>query len=240
MPCIQCENGKWKWGETGTCQYDSREACEQAHEGEHDSERKGTMKDQEKRSGVGPPEIRAAEGDKPAQLVGYAAKFDIETELGWFREKIAPAAFDRAIREKHDVRYLFNHDPNHILGRTSRGTARISVDKIGLQAEVDILNGTAREVYENVELGNVSGMSFAFRVLGEEWTDLKEPLPLRTITDVELFDVSAVVYPAYPETDVAARSLDRAKTEEAPRAPEEVPPPTERLAREIALLERKE
>ena len=71
-------------------------------------------------------EYRAPDGASP-RAEGYAAVFNSETDLGYYREKIAPGAFTRALAEKQDVRCLFNHDPNHVLGRTKNGSARQSV-----------------------------------------------------------------------------------------------------------------
>lgn len=196
------------------------------------------MKDEEKRILTGELEVRA-DDDSPPQLVGYAAKFNTLSEEMWgFREQIAPEAFNRALKEKHDVRYLVDHDPGRILGRTKSGTARLGVDKVGLRAEVDLPDTQAgRDILESVKRGDVSGMSFAFRVGVEEWDEKADP-PVRTIKDVDLFDVSAVTYPAYPETEVSARARDKVKEIKAP--PPEPPAPVERLSRELALLERED
>src|SRR5689334_2288993 len=94
-----------------------------------------------------PIEIEEREG-KPARISGYAAVFydgspGTEYQM-WqgFSERIMPGAFDRCIREGHDVRALFNHDPNYPLGRTSAGTCRLSIDKRGLKYEIDPPNST--------------------------------------------------------------------------------------------------
>lgn len=198
------------------------------------------MDDRERRVLLEGLEVRAEGDDSPPQLVGYAAKFNVLSEEMWgFREQIAPGAFDRALKEKHDVRYLVDHDPTRILGRTKSGTARLAVDKVGLRAEVDLPDTqTGRDIRESVGRGDVSGMSFAFRVGVEEWNEKADP-PVRTIKDVDLFDVSAVTYPAYPETEVSARALDKVKEITAP-APEPPPAPVERLTREMALIDRDE
>src|SRR5258708_25392748 len=76
--------------------------------------------------------------DKPC-VEGYAAVYNVSTDLGYgYRESINPAAFVRALQEKQDVRGLFNHDANLILGRTKSGTLRLSNDNTGLHFECDI------------------------------------------------------------------------------------------------------
>lgn len=158
-----------------------------------------------------------AEGQRPV-LRGYAAVYDTEATIGGlFRERIARGAFDEALAGD-DVRALFNHDPNQILGRTLSGTLRLTTDDVGLAYEIDIDTDDplAMRVWRSVQRGDVSQSSFGFEVRGQEWspTDTAS-LPLRTITKVSLFDVSPVTYPAYAETSVTARDLPNADAEAA-------------------------
>lgn len=181
----------------------------------------------ERRTFAGGFEVQeeAREGAKKKKLKGYAARFDSMSEdLGGFREIIKPGAFDRALEEKHDVRALVNHDSNLILGRSTAGTLKLSVDKNGLLAEIDPPDTQAgRDAVVSVERGDFTGMSFAFRTLTDEWRH-QDGEVVRELLDLELFDVSVVAYPAYPATQVSARALDRAKSEQAPPPPEVVPP----------------
>jgi HK97 family phage prohead protease len=169
----------------------------------------------ERRAMLGTVECRDA-SDTAATISGYAAVFNAETLIGggmWgFREQIAPGAFDQAIQDD-DVRALFNHDPNYLLGRNVAGTLRLKSDKKGLRYEVDLPDTAAgRDVKTLVDRGDVSGSSFGFVVEEDEWVDGKVEkdgrmtLPLRTIRKVSLYDVSPVTYPAYPQTTVSARS----------------------------------
>lgn len=174
---------------------------------------------EERRAMREPIEFR--EADDAVTISGYAAVFNKETVIGgmWgFREKIAPGAFDDAIG-RDDVRALFNHNPDILLGRTESGTLRLSVDKRGLKYDIDLPDtAQARDVRTLIKRGDVSGSSFGFRVNDDEWDDspVREgKLPIRTITKVELFDVSPVTYPAYPQTSVSARSKAQAATEAA-------------------------
>lgn len=193
--------------------------------------------------------IEFREGDDDAASIsGYAAVFNKETVIGgamWgFREKIAPGAFDEAIG-RDDVRALFNHNPDILLGRSASGTLRMSVDKKGLKYEVDLPDTSqARDVRTLIKRGDVSGSSFAFRVEEEEWDDepiKKGQLPVRTITRAELFDVSPVTYPAYPQTSVSARSKAKAAqdAEEARQADIAKATPDAIVAARSAVDERK-
>jgi Escherichia/Staphylococcus phage prohead protease len=145
-------------------------------------------------------------------LNGHAAVFNSETVIAegspWaFREVIAPGAFADAIASS-DVRGLFNHDANYVLGRTRSGTLRLSEDRQGLAYEIDPPDTVVgRDMVTLIQRGDIDGSSFAFTVApdGDAW---QHPgggkLPLRTISRVsELFDVSPVTYPAYPTASVA-------------------------------------
>jgi hypothetical protein len=162
-------------------------------------------------------ELRIKSGDGDAdRIAGYASVFNEETVIGsWFREVIRPGAFKRAIKEKQDVRALFNHSADHVLGRTKSGTLSLQEDKKGLWIEIDPPDTqAARDVMELIQRGDISEMSFAFTTHGpngDEWdeTEVKKgKLPLRTIVDVDLFDVSPVTYPAYSGTEVGLRSAE--------------------------------
>jgi HK97 family phage prohead protease len=163
-------------------------------------------------------EVRADATDAgPTTLSGYAAVFDVETVIeGWasFREVIRKGAFADAIK-RDDVRGLFNHDPNYVLGRTANGTMRLREDDHGLHYEIDLNpnDPEAVSVGAKVARGDVSQSSFAFQVDAEEWEYPKGQLPLRSITRVApLYDASVVTYPAYATTSVSARAFTQAAT----------------------------
>jgi HK97 family phage prohead protease len=171
------------------------------------------MADQERRAVSVPVEVRQ-EDDRP-RLGGYAAVFGETTEiLGLFRERIASGAFAQSVKAD-DVRALFNHDPNFVLGRTSAKTLRLFEDDRGLRYDVDPPETTwARDLIISVQRGDVSQSSFAFEVIEEEWDyGDRTKLPLRTIKGVRLYDVSPVTYPAYESTTVSARSREAAARE---------------------------
>lgn len=154
-------------------------------------------------------ELRAADGEGgSSKIVGYAAVFNSESEdLGGFREKIAPGTFKRALKEGQDVRALVEHDPSRIIGRSTAGTLNMAEDKEGLRVEIDPPDTQiGRDVMESISRGDLTQMSFGFRTIKEEWDESGEEI-IRTLKDVDLFDVSVVAYPAYPDTTVASRSF---------------------------------
>lgn len=163
---------------------------------------------------AGPIEIRKAADGESAGVVtlrGYAAKFNVLSDsLGGFREQIMPGAFADVLQD--DVRALFNHDPNHILGRSTAGTLRISQDDVGLYYEVDLPDTQlARDLAVSVDRGDVSQSSFCFCVAqkGDSWDENDEGVVIRTISKYRrLYDVSPVTYPAYPDATVGMRSLE--------------------------------
>ena len=163
-------------------------------------------------------ELRVEDGDNP-KLVGYGAKFNKwSVDLGGFREKIAPGAFAAALVNS-DVRGLKNHDSNLVLGRTPK-TMRLKENSVGLHFEIDLPDTTTgRDTLEEVRRGDIDGCSFAFTVLEDKWEYRENDISERTIQKVgELFDVGPVTYPAYPDTSVAARSLDEIrKQQEIPK-----------------------
>lgn len=165
----------------------------------------------ERRSANKRPEIKSADGGKVAK--GYAAVFNSEADIGgYFREKIAPGAFGDTLKSS-DVMALVNHDSGRVIGRSKSGTLRLSEDDIGLSVEIDLPDtNDGRDLAVQLERGDISGMSFGFRVTHDEWDETGK-IPVRTIHKVELFEVSAVAFPAYGDTSIALRSLDDARKE---------------------------
>lgn len=163
----------------------------------------------ERRALSAAPELRADGGAKVAK--GYAALFDNETDIGgYFREKIAPGAFSETLKTS-DVRALVDHDTGRVIGRSAAGTLRLAEDEKGLAVEIDLPDTSdGRDLAVQLERGDISGMSFGFRVTHDEWDETGDVI-VRTIHEVELFEVSAVAFPAYDNTEIALRSLDRVR-----------------------------
>lgn len=173
----------------------------------------------ERRSTSQPVQLETREGQS-SRITGYAAVYyngtaDTEYQLfDNYYERIMPGAFDRAIREKDDVRALFNHDPNQILGRSSAGTVRLIADGKGLSYEIEPGDTTvARDVQQHLKRKDVTGSSFAFTVTEERWVKVgegKDKRTIREVVNVRLYDVGPVTYPAYTGTSAATRASDAA------------------------------
>ena len=163
-------------------------------------------------------EIRALAGlelradGEVKKLVGYAAVFNSMSEdLGGFREIVAPGAFKRSLKDRPDVFALADHDTSRRLGRTTNETLVLREDDRGLHVEIMLPDTqTGRDIHAEVRGGLIDAMSFGFSTRTDKW-EKKEGATLRTLEDVDLFEVSVVAFPAYRATsiDLAKRSLDR-------------------------------
>ena len=162
-------------------------------------------------------ELREAkeEGEENEMIIeGYAAVFDSETLIGdkeWgFYEKIDRKAFDGA--NMKDVPLKYNHSDNvPILARTRNKSLELTVDEKGLFIRAKLIDTQDnRDMYKRIKEGLIDKMSFAFttRAEGEEWE--KGEIPHRTIKQFDrIFDVSVVDMPAYDDTSIYARSLEK-------------------------------
>lgn len=160
-----------------------------------------------------PIEMRAVGEGDGRRIQGHAAVFNsLSDEIYGFREIIRPGAFESALAIS-DVRALLNHDPNLVLGRTKSGTLTLTSDDRGLA--VDIIppdTGYARDLMVSIERGDIDQMSFAFIVARDRWYSDETGFTIREIIEFqEIFDVSPVTYPAYPDTDVSTRTQDALK-----------------------------
>ena len=156
-------------------------------------------------------ELRAIdESDGEPKVEGYPAMFDKYSEdLGGFVERIAPGAFKKSLKNGADVRALWNHDQNFVLGRTKSGTVKLREDDKGLYMINRPPNTQwARDLMVSIGRKDVTQMSFGFWVVDDEWKERKDKPPVRTLNEVELVDVSVVTFPAYPDTKVALRSME--------------------------------
>ena len=145
-------------------------------------------------------EVREA-SDGMKQFTGHAAVFDQWADIGGsFREQIAPGAFKRTINNKTDVPFLYNHNPDTVMARTSNGRLRLSEDEKGLLVEADLnpADRDAAALITKMQDGNIRKMSFAFAVPknGDMWNRDANPAE-RIIREAKLYDVSPVTSPAY-------------------------------------------
>lgn len=161
-------------------------------------------------------EVRQVDGQAPT-IAGYAVVFDSWSEVlsdsrgRKFRERFAPAAFDRVLASGNDVRALWNHNDDKPLGRTRNGTLRIAKDRQGLRFELTPpATSWGMDAVESIRRGDITGMSFGFaanREGGDTWAKPGvDGVAERTVLDADLLEVSPVTYPAYPQTSVMVRS----------------------------------
>lgn len=146
------------------------------------------------------------EGDN-LTAVGYASVFNKTYAIPGFVERVAPGAFRKTVGEA-DVRALFNHEADHLLGRVSSGTLRMEEDDKGLRYEIDLPpTQLGRDTAALLRRGDLAGSSMGFRVLKDDWSETDDGYPLRTIQEVALRDVGPVTFPASSATEASLRSL---------------------------------
>jgi HK97 family phage prohead protease len=168
-------------------------------------------------------ELRATDDGTAPKITGYASVFGKLSEpiSGLFREQVAEGAFGPILAGTPDVRALFNHNPDHVLARTLANTLRLKEDRRGLHVDIDPPDTQfARDLMVSIRRGDISGMSIGFTVKRDEWQQPSagsNALPTRTVLEFgELYDVSVVTTPAFPQTTVSARALTEARSHAAP------------------------
>ena len=141
------------------------------------------------------------------KITGYFVVFNSETELF---ENCYEEISDKAFRDidLSDVRALADHDTAKVLGRTKSQTLKLSVDDKGLYGEITINKNDTEAVnlYERVKRQDIDQCSFGFNILNEQMEQRADGTTKWTITEIELFEVSVVTFPAYADTSVEARS----------------------------------
>lgn len=155
-------------------------------------------------------ELRVSTADGNQVIEGHASVFDSWSEtLGGifpFKEKVRAGAFKKSI-EKDDIRALFNHDPNYVLGRNKSGTLELKEDEHGLFVRIQPPDTSwAKDLTVSISRGDISQMSFGFVVLKDEWRT-ESNADIRELMEVKLYDVSPVTFPAYTQTDVGVRAV---------------------------------
>lgn len=170
-----------------------------------EQERKQIMSQRETRDFETEFEVRQ-EGDGMT-FVGYAAKFNEPSEnLGGFIEYVERGAFSRALKSRNDVMLLWNHDAGEPLASTRSGTMKLYEDEVGLRVEAKLpMTSRGKDLAVLLADGIVRKMSFGFNVIKDSWNSEGTE---RRLKSVRLFEVSAVVWPAYTSTEAAVRGLD--------------------------------
>ena len=168
-------------------------------------------------------EIRAENNEKNGDFItGRPIVYNSKTDLGWFSEIIEAGALDKA--NLKDVRFLVNHDIGMIPLARSRNnnensTMQMSIDKDGMTIRVNLdteNNSDARNLYSAIKRGDITGMSFMFSIDREEWEDLEGDHPTRRIKSIgQVYEVSAVTFPAYESTEISARDKEALESAKA-------------------------
>ena len=151
--------------------------------------------------------VARADGEQPV-ISGYGAVFGkLSSDLGLFREQIDPEAFTRTLKNRPDVFSFYNHNPDHVLGRTRAGTLELEVDQGGVRYRVTPPPaGWANDLLESIGRGDVTDASFAFRTVRDRWEQEPGQTPVRTLLEVELLEMGPVTMGAYPDASSSLRS----------------------------------
>ena len=180
-------------------------------------------------------EMRAENNEQYGDFItGRPIVYNSRTDIGGFDEIIEAGALDNA--DLRDVKFLVNHNTDMIPLARSRNnnansTMQMSIDDNGMNIRVNLdteNNTDAKNLYSAIKRGDIDGMSFMFKVDGESWDALESDHPTRHINKIgKVFEVSAVTFPAYPETTISARAAEtlesaRATLESAKRSENDI------------------
>lgn len=143
-------------------------------------------------------------------IEGYASVFDSwSEELGGefpFRERVVKGAFEESI-QRDDIRALFNHDPNYVLGRNTSNTLSLEEDEKGLRVRITPPQTQwAKDLLVSIKRGDITQMSFGFTVILDRWS-YEDNIDIRELLKVKLYDVSPVTFPAYSQTECGIRTI---------------------------------
>lgn len=215
----------------------SGKSVEEVRAAREASERRGEQAPLEREPSPIKPELRS--DPKGLTFDGYATTYDNWYPIfggpsaGGFNERIARGATDKSASEA-DVVFLLDHGNSGSgmpIARTRAHTLDLESDSIGLRSVIPavdkIRNPDARYMVDVMEDGSADQMSFAFHALRQQWND---DYTERTITEVKLYDVSLVTFPANGNTSAVLRSADE--------PPEQKPEGKPATGRSLALAKR--
>jgi uncharacterized protein len=139
---------------------------------------------------------------------GYAIRYNSQSvDLGGFKEIVARGALTRTLKESPDVLCLRDHKSELLLGRTLSGTLTLEDQPAGLRFTVNLPATTAgNDLAESLSRGDIDSCSFGFSVQEDEWTPLGQRPAVRTVLDLDLYEISITSFPAYQSTSAALRS----------------------------------
>lgn len=149
----------------------------------------------------------------PGHLSGYAARFNSEAVIGDFCEVIRAGAFTRSLASAQNVRALYHHQGDALLGTTRSGTLKLTEDAQGLRFDLALPDTShGRDLAVLVERGDVSGCSFGFVVPsgGDRWEQRGAQM-VRELLNVDLHEITLTADPAYPDTTIAKRTMPHGK-----------------------------
>ena len=153
-------------------------------------------------------EVRQEEQER--YIEGYFIRFNEETEL-WsgVYEEVSPEAVANSLKN-NDIRCLFNHDTNIVLGRTGNGSLELRTDEKGVYGRVKInqKDKQAMDILARIERGDINACSFGFNIISEEIQNRDDGTVKFILREIDLKEVSPVTFPAYPTTSISARKKD--------------------------------
>lgn len=157
----------------------------------------------------------SAMDDNSMIIEGYITKFNTKSQFMGFFEQVAPNAFDKTLADGHNIFAMYNHNDDKILGSTKTGSLVLEVDNIGLKFSLTINPNIsyAKDVYELVKNGEVEGCSFGFCCCCDDWSIQSDNTDMRTLMEVELFEVTITPFPAYMDSEANTRSYKNHKDE---------------------------
>jgi len=179
-------------------------------------------------------ELREEAEKNKKTISGYAVKWNEWSNpiAGMFQERFDKGAFSESLRSDSQ-KSLWCHDRSKVLASTSNGTLRIAEDEIGLRFEADLPDTSwGNDAYISIKRRDVDGVSFGFRSAPKTdiWDDKDPKMIKRTVKSAKIFEISPETFPAYPQTEVQARSIDTAYEEYRAETEKPVPETELRLA----------
>lgn len=164
----------------------------------------------EKRTSFRTSDFTVSEQEDRLFIEGYFIKYHSETNLfDDVYEEIDKRSVEKSLKE-NDIRALWNHDHNLVLGRTGNHTLTLKSDDVGLWGRIEVNQDDpmAMGAYARIKRGDVAGCSFGFYPIEEEFTERAEGGRKFIVREMNLFEVSPCTFPAYPQTEVNARKND--------------------------------
>lgn len=159
--------------------------------------------------------VQSVELDTSQDMIveGYVNKVEhLSKKLGFgeyeFYEKIEKGAFKRALDNAKSIKLLYEHNGDNLLASTKNGSLYLEEDEIGLRMKAKIVDTTlGKDTYKLVKSGLIDSMSFGFVVVKDDWQDI-DGKKVRTVKELDLYEVSLVENPAYAQSSVSARGYE--------------------------------